>query len=88
MAGLPKNFPEEGEETGTKNRVKREGRRGRERERERKRERKRKMRGRLGREGISCCCSNVEHPRGTGIWKRLDTMIFSLRWWSIGRSGA
>jgi len=30
LAGLPKNFPEEGEEIGTKNRVKREGRRGRE----------------------------------------------------------
>ena len=34
LAGLPKNFPEEGEEIGMKNRVKREGRRGRERERE------------------------------------------------------
>ena len=49
MAGLPKNFPEEGEEIGTKNRVKREGGRGREREGERKRERERKMRGRIGR---------------------------------------
>ena len=36
LAGLPKNFPEEGEEIGTKNRVKREGRRGREREGEEK----------------------------------------------------
>ena len=54
LAGLPKNFPEEGEEIGMKNRVRSGEKRRREEmereERERKRERRGKGRGR-GRRG-------------------------------------